>query len=145
MIKATEINTTGVTPEQIGACHKIFEGSTPAYMVQSESDSLVEYKVRWSKEHGFTCTCKAGKVAFSNCKAGYCKHVLWSVAAGREEKEAVAELHRLIAEQAAPVAQVVTNVDAATLKRIEAANERQAGKPASKAKPYQPKAFSLLK
>lgn len=144
MIKASTISTETVTGEQIGKCHKVYEGSTPVWLVESESDETVEYRVKHSTEHGFTCTCKAGQEAFSKCRAGYCKHVLWALAASREEREAVNELHRLIAEQAvqAPV-QVVTNVDAATLARVEVASQVPAK--VSKAKAYEAKAFSILK
>ncbi len=146
MVKPQDVDTTNVTDEQIGRCHKVFSGSTPFYMVESEQDSLTEYKVRWSKKHGFTCTCEAGQHGFSNCKDGICKHVKWAVAASREEREAVAELQAAIAEQAAvqPVKSNAPVIDTVTMARIEAANERQAGK-VSKARGYQVKGFSLLK
>ncbi len=91
MITAAAINTTNVTSEQIGRCHKVFSGSIPFYMVESESDSQVEYKVTWDRAHGFRCTCKSGQAGFSNCRHPYCKHVKWSVAAAREEKQAMRE------------------------------------------------------
>lgn len=83
------INT--VTSEQIGRCHKILASTGNFYLVESESDSLVEYKVCWSKEHGFTCDCKSGQVGFSNTRNGYCKHVLWSVACEAEIQQALKE------------------------------------------------------
>jgi hypothetical protein len=144
IITVEMISTEHVTPEQIGNCTKCFDGSTPFYMVLSETQDLVEYKVRWNgKARGFSCTCPAGQNGFARCRQGVCKHCVWAVAAAREEKAAVAELHKLIAEQAAPVSTAPT-IDTATLARIEAANERQAGK-VSKAAPYQVKGFSLLR
>jgi len=150
MIKASEINTTGVTPEQIGKAHKVLAATGNYYLVENSKGEIdpstgyiKEYKVSWAgKARGFSCTCEAGKSGFKN---GLCWHLKASVACENEVKQAIAELHRLIAEQSAPVEKVVTNVDTATLARIEAANERAATKPVSKAKPYQPKAFSLLK
>jgi hypothetical protein len=146
MIKASTISTETVTGEQIGKCHKVYEGSTPVWLVESESDETVEYRVKHSTEHGFTCTCKAGQNGFSNCKAGYCKHVLWALAASREEREAVNELHRLIAEQALEAQVQAAMSDAETIVRAEQAKEapvKVARK--SSAKPYSPKPFSLMR
>jgi hypothetical protein len=92
MLKASQIDTSKVTDEQIGMCEKCFSGKTAFYMVTSESDSLKEYKVTWSMEFGFRCTCEAGQEAFAHCFNGYCKHVKWSVAAAREERAAMKEL-----------------------------------------------------
>jgi hypothetical protein len=144
MVKASEINITDVTAEQIGRCHKVYQGSEPVWMVESESDALTEYKVRYSVEHGFTCTCRAGQVGFSNCKEGICKHVKWALAASAEERAAVAELHRAIAEQAA---KPVLNIDGKPASEVEVERVMSApAKPASRrAKAPEPKPFSLLK
>lgn len=107
MMKASQINTTSVTSEQIGRCHKVYDEQARAwfYQVESERDLFdannerVEYAVRWSKERGFTCTCPAGQDAFSRCKAGVCKHVVWSVAAAKEERAAIREMETHIMEQ----------------------------------------------
>lgn len=101
MIQASKINTTAVTPDQIGKCYKVFGPDNKAfYQVESQDDPLTEYSVKWDREHGFTCTCEAGKRGFSNCKLGVCKHVVWSVAASREEKEAIRAINAAIAAQA---------------------------------------------
>jgi hypothetical protein len=141
MIKASEIDTTNVTPEQIGMVWKYFVGSLPFYKCYSESDPFKQYIISWSREHGFSCTCKAGLNGFANCKDGCCKHVKWALACERETRAAIAELEAAITveKNAAPV------VDQVTRARIQAANERAATKPASKAACYQPKGFSLLR
>src|SRR5204863_3936045 len=76
------------------------------YQVESERDSLVEYQVKWSRERGFTCTCPAGAVGFSNCRDGVCKHVRWSLAAAKEERDHFAALetasHTPVAQAAQP-------------------------------------------
>lgn len=137
---ASQISTSSVTPEQIGKCHKVFSGSTAFYMVESASDPDREYKVSWTRERGFQCQCKAAEYGI------ICWHIRASIAAAREEREAVAELNRAIAEQAAkPVEKIVTNLDAATLARIAAADERAKGKPLSRAKAPVSKPFSLLR
>lgn len=139
MIKLSQINLSGVSGEQIGMCHKTFEGSQAVWMVQSEQDELVEYKVKHTKEHGFTCTCKAGSVGFSNCKDGICKHVRWSVAAEAELRTAMKEMEVAIAVQAAMS-------DPATIQAAEAAAIAPTVVKRERATaPYQPKAFSILK
>jgi hypothetical protein len=136
---ASHISTSSVTDAQIGACHKVFSGATAFYMVESASDPDREYKVSWTREHGFQCQCKAAEYG------NLCWHIRASIAAAREEREAVAELNRAIAEQAAkPVASTAPELDTATRARIEAANERQAGK-VSRAKARDSKPFSLLR
>jgi hypothetical protein len=111
MIKASTINTNEVTGEQIGRCHKCFEGSTAFYMVENERGDIdpetfevIEYKVTWTREKGFACTCKAGEVAFSQCKDGICKHVRWSVACEKEVREALASIDAEIAAEKAAAA-----------------------------------------
>lgn len=139
MKSASQIDTMNVTPEQIGRCYKVFGTDGKAfYQVESERDSQVEYQVKWTREHGFTCTCEAGQRGFAQCKDGYCKHVRWSVACAKEEREALKELESTLYVQ--PVA-VATNVDAETLQRVLNA------KPAKVACRAQTttKAFSLLR
>lgn len=82
-----------VTSEQIGRCHAVIgsDGKT-FYQVASESDATVEYQVRYSKEFGFTCTCRSGQTGFSNAKLGVCKHVVWSLACAAEVRTALAEM-----------------------------------------------------
>lgn len=107
MVKASQINTTNVTSEQIGRCYKVFGPDNKAfYQVESESDPLTEYKVTWDREYGFRCTCDAGQDGFAHCKLGVCKHVVWSVAASREEREAIRAINAAIAAQAEKKAEV---------------------------------------
>lgn len=89
----SKINLNSVTSEQIGRCHLIIDGQTGErfYKVESESDATVEYEVRYSREKGFSCQCKSGQVGFSNARLGVCKHVVWSLAAAAEERQALAE------------------------------------------------------
>lgn len=139
MIKASQINTSAVSGLEIGRCHKIFEGSTPVWMVESESDPDTEYKVKHSKEHGFSCTCKAGLDGFAHCSQGVCKHVRWSVAAEAELRAAFKELEAAIAVQTAMS-------DPETIKAAQVAAEAPIQVKRNRATaPYQPKAFSLLR
>lgn len=134
MIKAaSQISIESVTPEQIGACHKCFSGSTAFYLVESAT-SDTEYKVSWSKEKGFQCQCKAAE--FGNI----CWHIKASIACAKEEREAVAELHMQIAVQAA-MSDERTKQEAEQAKE---APEKVALKKRATA-PYQPKAFSILR
>jgi hypothetical protein len=146
-----------VTPEQIGKCHAIIDCSDGSkfYMVESEDGkvddegNIVEYKVTYSKEYGFQCTCKSGQHGFANCKnpSGVCKHARWSVACAIEESEAMAEQARYNAEQAVRQALYkelnieYTDVDTETLKRIAERNKKPAPThyPCIQARP-----FSLL-
>ena len=95
-----------VSSEQIGRCSKIIDNvNGNFYKVLSESDDLTEYTVRFSKKHGFTCTCQAGQEGFAHCSRGFCKHVLWSVACEQEIRQAVAALElEALAEQIAAAA-----------------------------------------
>ncbi len=141
MLKAKDVRTDEITSEMIGRAFKVFgPDNKPFYKVQSSRDELVEYSVRWDARKGFTCTCEAGLLAFSRCKDGCCQHVKIAVAASREEKQALAEIEAAITAQAAQPCVP----DVATRARIEAANERQAEKPASRAKGTS-KAFSLMR
>lgn len=102
MIKASEIDITTVTSAQIGHCHKVFDASGQAfYQVESEQDNLVEYTVRFSIERGFTCSCPAGAEGFAHCTT-VCKHVRWSLAAAKEERDAMREQIALNAMPATP-------------------------------------------
>jgi len=94
-----------ISPEDIGRAHKCFEANgTPFYMVESSRDALVEHKVCWSKEHGFTCTCESGQRGFSNCRKGVCQHAIIAVAASAEEQAAMKE--QIALNQPAPVSHV---------------------------------------
>lgn len=155
------IDITGVTEEQIDRCHRFLDlnnNSLPFYLVESESDSLKEYKVEAIRKDGhyyITCTCPAGLHGFANCKAGYCKHVKWAVAASEDFKQlikaqaaaeariaaekvpapATTQAYRIAAEQIVRealcknlnVSYASANVDNATLARIlERDQERKA-------------------
>lgn len=125
VLTASNIDVSQISDQQIGACHKVFEGSTAFYMVESATSDQ-EYSVRFlCKAKGFSCTCKAGQ------NGRLCWHVKASIAAAREERTALQAI-----EEAERIA---------TQARIEAANERAAEKPISKAKAYAPVAFSILR
>jgi hypothetical protein len=125
MIKASTINTNEVTGEQIGRCHKCFEGSTAFYMVENERGDIdpetfeiIEYKVTHSIKNGFACTCWAGRDGFAHCgtkSQGICKHVVWSVAAAKEEREAI----KLIESELAAEKEVTAAAEKAKSERIE--------------------------
>ncbi len=87
IVAAKNIDTSTVTLEQITHCQKVEHADGNFYMVESESGNLVEYKVTWNRKQGFQCTCEAGQSGFAHCrKNGVCKHVVWSVAAAREDR-----------------------------------------------------------
>lgn len=130
MKKASEINITAVTDEQIGRCYKCYDEQARAwfYMVESERDNLIEYAVKWTREHGFTCTCPAGQEGFRNCRDGVCKHVKWSLAAAKEERDYIASVEA--ASKPAPVAPAVKHTPVAEWsaeeRRDYSLNERRA-------------------
>ncbi len=96
---ASEIlKSSSVTSEQIGKAHKVFaEDKTAFYLVENskgEVDAeglIIEYRVTWSRERGFSCTCEAGQEGFIHCSRGYCWHVAAAVACAKEEREAMEE------------------------------------------------------
>lgn len=100
-----------ITPEQIGKCWKVYDYQTRQNFYQVENShgdvdehgDIITYRVRYSREHGFTCSCPSGQNGFSNVKhpSGVCWHVRAAVAAAREERVAHAAI---AAEQAAEVA-----------------------------------------
>ena len=94
MVKPSQVITDSITPAQISKCAKVLDCQTHqnVYFVENEAGNfdddghMIEYKVTYSKEKGFQCTCKAGQEGFIHCKNGYCKHVAWAVATAKEEK-----------------------------------------------------------
>jgi hypothetical protein len=137
---AATIDISQVTSEQIGACHKIIHQDGNFYMVESASDPDKEYKVTWSESKGFQCQCKASEYG------NLCWHIKASVACSREEREYMSELAAsCCVPQAVKAVEITyTTVDLVTRARIEAASERQASKPVSKAK-GQTRGFSLMR
>jgi hypothetical protein len=148
-----------VTSEQIGKCHKAFADGIAFYMVESESGDfdqdgeLVEYKVTYSKQHGFSCTCPSGKHGFANVKhaSGVCKHCRWAVACAIEEKKAMAELAAESAQQAIKEVEAVVEGKLFIGNR-EATSEEYARVMTAKPAPvykgkssYNPKPFSILR
>jgi hypothetical protein len=105
LITATMLDLNRVAPEMIGRAHKCFDGQgKPYYMVESsefDGDEMrVEYSVTWDREKGFACTCQSGQEAFRSCGAKkVCDHVLISLAAAKEEKEALKALNEKIVKQ----------------------------------------------
>jgi hypothetical protein len=108
----TKIDTTNVTSEQIERCTRCIdlngEKPEPFYLVQSESDDLTEYAVRYHKlpTPHFSCMCKSGQNGFANCKDGVCKHVKWSCAAADEYKAEQAALAERDAKREADAAKL---------------------------------------
>jgi hypothetical protein len=95
-----------ISAQEIGRCRKVFDKDGSFYLVENEAGEcdehgIIEYPVRYSKEHGFTCGCKSGLHGFSNVKhpSGVCKHVRWSIACSIEEAEALAAIQRKIEEE----------------------------------------------
>jgi hypothetical protein len=99
-------NLSDVTNAQIGKAHKIIHFNTGEeyYLVENSKGEfddecqLIEYKVQYSTEYGFTCTCKSGQFGFANVyhPSGCCWHVRASVAAWLEEEAALAEMREKI-------------------------------------------------
>ena len=106
----TNINTSNVTPEQIGACTKVFDGAgIPFYKVVNskaecdEQGHLIEYSVKAIFKGGqwhLTCDCKAGQ------DGRLCWHKRAAMAAAAEERHAMAEQAALneAAKKVEPVA-----------------------------------------
>ena len=89
----TSLDIANVTPEQLDRCSRWIHENTGEvfYTVLSETDNLTEYKVRFIKGKGFTCTCPAGQSGFHHCSKGTCKHCRWSVAHAAAYKQELAE------------------------------------------------------
>ncbi|GCE04705.1 hypothetical protein [Dictyobacter aurantiacus] len=91
---ATTTKTSPITEQQINRCTRIIDMQTmePFYLVQSEADDLIEYKVQYHKDPKcpgkghFTCTCPAGLDGFIHCSGPYCKHIRWALAASQVHK-----------------------------------------------------------
>lgn len=110
----SKVNLNGVTSEQIGRCYLVINpDGERVYKVENERGELneqgeiKEYTVSY-KNGCFFCTCDAGKEGFAHChKYGVCKHVIWSLAAAREERTALAEQAHKANEQAREFAAMV--------------------------------------
>lgn len=117
-LQQIESNLQDVTPEQTARCAKIWDCQTGEdfYLAESESDPTVEYEVRYSTDHGFTCTCEAGKRGFSRVTvhpSGTCKHVRWAVKAWLEDlamEQALEEAEEIVAEKVAKQPTVILPV-----------------------------------
>src|SRR6266568_5134019 len=92
-LMTTSLDIANVTPEQLDRCSRWIHENTGEvfYTVLSETDNLTEYKVRFIKGKGFTCTCPAGQSGFHHCSKGTCKHCRWSVAHAAAYKQELAE------------------------------------------------------
>lgn len=130
----TKVNLNTVTSEQIGRCHLVIsQTGEKFYQVESESDSQVEYTVRYSKEFGFTCTCKSGQEAFVHCKLGVCKHVVWALAAKAEERQALAEMEKAeLARKASEEHVLVINGEVQPKEVVDALFNRKGPREATK-------------
>jgi hypothetical protein len=102
-------NLVDVTPEQVGKCYAVVgPDGKKFYQVESsgtfdEHNKLIEYKVTYSKEYGFRCTCPSGRYGFWNVThdSGVCWHVRAAVAAAIEEKQALRGL--IVVQEEEPV------------------------------------------
>jgi hypothetical protein len=100
MILPSQVKINSITAYQIGLCAKVFDCQTGKnfYQVENEAGNtdadgnIIEYKVTYSSEKSFQCSCEAGKWGFTRTKLGYCKHIAWAVAAANEEHNAIAEI-----------------------------------------------------
>lgn len=121
-----------VSPSDIGRAHKFFDGATAYYLVESsdkvdeQTGSPIEYKVQYSREHGFTCSCPSGQYGFANVKhaSGVCSHCRIALAAAQEEKTAMAEIALkdacgVLAEEKKPAAKPLTKAEAAFYRNEE--------------------------
>lgn len=146
------IDITEVTSEQIDRCHRIIDEQTMEvfYLVQSESDDLVEYKVQYQTlptKH-YTCTCPAGLAGFAHVRhaSGVCKHVRWALAAAQEYKaELRARAQRDAARAAvAPEHVLIINGKPATAEELDRVMNAKPT-PVKSARAIQSKPFSLLR
>lgn len=139
--------STDVTSEQIGKCAKIYDENAHVWFYQvensrgetNEDNEIIVYKVQWSKDKGYQCSCPSGQFGFANVKhpSGVCQHIRWTAAATREEHAATAiaeRQHSLLIDNK-PVSQ----------EHYEAIVTAPVKKSHGNAKSYQPKPFSLLK
>jgi hypothetical protein len=98
MILPSQVKINHITPAMIGLCTKVFDCQTGKnfYQVENEAGTtdadgnIIEYKVTYSSEKSFQCSCEAGKWGFTRTKLGYCKHIAWAMAAANEEHNAIA-------------------------------------------------------
>lgn len=108
-------NLQDVLPEHTARCERIWDFQTGEdfYLVESESDPTVEYKVQYSTDHGFLCNCEAGKWGFARVTrhpSGVCKHVRWSVKSWLDEvalEQALQEAQEALADKVAAQATVI--------------------------------------
>jgi len=106
----TKIDISNVTAEQIDRCSRIIDPRTMEafYLVLSETQDLVEYKVQYMRlpSKHYTCSCPAGLNGFANCRDGVCKHVRWALAAAEQFKTELAALAKRDAEAAQKAAKL---------------------------------------
>jgi hypothetical protein len=138
---AATINTSNVTGDQLGACHKIISSTGNFYKVANsegridDNGDIIEYSVRFlGKEKGFSCTCKAGQ------NAKLCWHIKASIACEAEVRNAIAELEAAIAVQKAMSdAATIASAEKAAQAPVKVARKRR------ETAPYAPRAFSILR
>lgn len=96
MVKPSEVKTNHITSEMLDRAHCCTDMQTGLnyYIVESSqfANNQTEYKVTWSREFGFSCTCKSGQFGFANTRYGFCSHVAIAVAAAREERATLAAI-----------------------------------------------------
>jgi len=112
----TSIDILNVSQEQLDRCRRLWDDNKQEwfYLVESESDSTVEYEVRFTRGKGFTCTCPAGQSGFHYCRST-CKHCRWATAhahALREERREQGQIESFVRQ----------GIDRETAQRVVYAN-----------------------
>ena|SRR2546429_6372632 len=107
-----EAHIEEVNAEDLNRCAKIIDKTGKSFYLISNSRNLydahgiIEYAVKYSEQHGFTCECKSGQYGFSNVNhpSGCCHHVRIAIAASIEDRKALAlmanEDRRIVEEKA---------------------------------------------
>ena len=127
MVTFTQVknNLSDVTQEQMNKCFKVWNFNTGEdyYQVES-SDGTETHEVHWSSDHGYTCTCRSGKVGFSNVTvhpSGVCWHVRASVARHLEEEAYTQAMQEKLAKHQAVIMSSIEAGLPAWLKRAKPA------------------------
>lgn len=99
-----------VTDEQLAKSHRIFDEASNEVFYRVENSkgevdaegSVIEYTVRYTQEHGFTCTCEAGKNGFL-----YAPKRCWHVRAAVHHSQLYKQERKQIAEREAHIARLM--------------------------------------
>ncbi len=163
-VSKVQANLGNISPDEIGSAQKILCSSGDFYKVLSsrglvnDAGELVEYTVKWDRKTGFSCTCPSGQDGFANVRhpSSVCRHVRIAVAAGMEERKAMAEMAAASAQQelvaVATSEQAQETVYIYTEGKVLSPSDptyirvmNAVDKPAGKGKGFQARPFSILK